>query len=283
MQQAPRDYARHLFRKWVPKRVHPYARTASRTLLSLPLFVRGLIDGQKLGTSDFAAGALECPVVGPSDSHNPLEGYFDSHTEGRGIWKWRHYFDIYHRHFAKFIGKDVRIVEIGVYSGGSLDMWKRYFGSKSVVYGIDIESACKTYEGESVKVFIGDQADRHFWKRFKEQVPPVDIVIDDGGHLAHQQVVTLQELFPHLRPGGIYLCEDVHDKTNPFHAYIDGLARNLHAFLRNDNASSTRPNGLQRVVHSVHIYPFVVVIEKLEHPITEFIAPKRGTQWQPFL
>ena len=38
------------------------------------------------------------------DQPNPLRSYFDAYTEGPGIVKWVHYFDVYHRHFAKFRG-----------------------------------------------------------------------------------------------------------------------------------------------------------------------------------
>jgi hypothetical protein len=62
-----------------------------------------------------------------------------------------------------------------------------------------------------IKIFIGDEEDRKFWRRFKAEVPAVDIVIDDGGHQTQQQVVTLEELLPHLRPGGVYICEDSWD------------------------------------------------------------------------
>lgn len=56
---------------------------------------------------------------GPSENgFNPLKLYFNSHKEGRGILKWIHYFGIYHKHFEKFVGKEVNIVEIGVFSGG---------------------------------------------------------------------------------------------------------------------------------------------------------------------
>lgn len=44
--------------------------------------------------------------------------YFVTHNTGPGIWKWLHYFDIYHRHLQKFRGKEVNILEIGIYSGG---------------------------------------------------------------------------------------------------------------------------------------------------------------------
>src|SRR5271166_5678208 len=85
---------------------------------------------------------------------NPLETFFESHTKGPGIWKWRHYFDIYDRHFQRFRGREVNILEIGIYSGGSLEMWKSYFGSRCHIYGVDIEPTCKMYESDFVKVFV---------------------------------------------------------------------------------------------------------------------------------
>ena len=63
-----------------------------------------------------------------------------------------------------------------------------------------------------IHVLIGDQADRTFWRRMIAHgtLPPLDIVIDDGGHTPDQQRVTLEELLPHIRPGGVYVCEDIH-------------------------------------------------------------------------
>src|SRR5438105_649976 len=58
---------------------------------------------------------------------NPLEEYFYNNP-GRGACKWHHYFEIYHRHFAKFRGQSPIVVEIGVAFGGSLPMWHQYFG-----------------------------------------------------------------------------------------------------------------------------------------------------------
>ena len=93
---------------------------------------------------------------------NQLHEYFKAHRTGYGIYKWDHYFDIYDRHFRRFRGRDVVIVEIGIYSGGSLDMWESYFGKDCHIYGVDIEKACKSYEREKVTVFIGDQEDPGF-------------------------------------------------------------------------------------------------------------------------
>ncbi len=60
------------------------------------------------------------PASQPSEPvPNPLRDYFEANREGPGIWRWQHYFDIYHRHFARFVGREVNVLEIGVYSGGS--------------------------------------------------------------------------------------------------------------------------------------------------------------------
>src|SRR5271168_3886972 len=107
----------------------------------------------------------------PLASRNPLRSFFEERTAGRGIWKWDHYFDIYDRHFSKFRNTDVHVLEIGIYSGGSLDMWRNYFGAGSHIYGVDIEPDCQAYESDGVRILIGDQADRSFWSRVKQQVP----------------------------------------------------------------------------------------------------------------
>ncbi len=227
----------------------------------------------------------------PLDPSNPLRAYFNNLRTGPGIWKWDHYFDIYHSHFQKFRGKEVHILEIGIYSGGSLAMWEDYFGPDCRVYGVDIEEACKAYENDRTKVFIGDQADRRFWRAFKEQVPRLDIVIDDGGHQSNQQIVSLEELLPQLRAGGVYICEDLHH----FFPFC-GFASYMNGFMQGLNASSSQSNdqddkrrlvstatALQSCIRSINVYPFVTVIERREAPIAEFVAPKHGSQWQPYL
>jgi hypothetical protein len=231
-----------------------------------------------------AAAAPETP-----DLCNPLRAYFEAHRQGRGIWKWLHYFDIYDHHFASFRNREVHILEIGIYSGGSLLMWKEYFGPKAHIYGVDIEPSCKAFEDESTKVFIGDQEDPDFWKRFKELVPTLDIVIDDGGHAPNQQIVTLEELLPHLRPGGIYLCEDVIAPFNQFAAYVSGLVQELNTYdaptdetAGNQGRLICKPTGFQSEIGAINSYPFVTVIEKRKHPLSEFVSARHGTEWEPF-
>lgn len=232
--------------------------------------------------------AVPVPTVAVARAASDLRDYVETVKTGPGIWKWDHYLEIYEAHFARFRGKPVTLVEIGVYSGGSISMWKAYFGPQCRVIGVDIEDACRIYERNGVEVMIGDQADPAFWQAFRERYPEVDIIVDDGGHLVHQQVATLEGMLAHLRPGGVYLCEDVHGIGNDFYHYICGLGRALHA----EDSTVDLANPARRVVcraspfqsgiHGIHLYPFVVVIERRDAPIAELVAPKRGSQWQPF-
>jgi len=245
-------------------------------LRNLPEVVRGNVFAEQWRASSGEQGTASSDGEAGSEGPNPLREYFENHKTGKGIWKWHHYFEIYHRHFAKFVGREVHIAEVGIFSGGSLDMWKEYFGPKCHVYGIDIEPACKAYEGDRVKVFIGDQADRSFWRKFREQVPVLDILVDDGGHLVEQQIATFEEILPHLRPGGVFLCEDVHTLNNPFMAYTAGYADGL-------NTHEKVTTGIQRYINSVHLYPYATVVEKNARAPKEITQARHGTEWQPFL
>jgi Methyltransferase domain len=242
-------------RRWMPQAAHvpvPYARGMR--------FADEFSDGPH---QELKPNGIAC---------NPLRTYFETHDEGPGIWKWSHYFDVYHRHFQKFIGTDVHVMEIGVYSGGSLGMWRDYFGPRCHVTGIDIEPACAAYKTDGIDIVIGDQSDRRFLAEVRATIPRVDILIDDGSHYPEHQIVTLEEMLPHVAPGGIYVCEDTHGSPNYFASYISGLSSRLNG---------GRAKDFGTAVDSVHSYPLMTVIEKTGQP-RMFKDEKRGTQWAPF-
>ena len=145
-----------------------------------------------------------------------------------------------------------------MFSGGSLEMWRQYFGEGCHIYGVDIAEVCKEYDDEHTTIFIGDQEDRSFWGKFKIKVPRVDILIDDGGHTIGQQIVILEEMLPHIHPGGIYLCEDIHGVDNGFNSYCQGLIKNLNEMTLFDPNSGPkggmRPNPLQAWIEGIHSF-----------------------------
>lgn len=199
-----------------------------------------------------------------------LEKYFRNNT-GRLIHKWNHYFDIYDRHFKRFQNKDVVILEIGVSEGGSLQMWKEYFGKDARIYGIDINPRCKELEEENIKIFIGSQSDRDFLKEVKNLIPKVDILIDDGGHTMEQQRISFEELFDHVKQDGVYLVEDLHTsywlpfgggykRKNTFIEYSKNFIDYLNAF--HSRQKSLKINSFTKSVDSLHYYDSILVIEK---------------------
>ncbi len=214
-------------------------------------------------------GHQNAPSVQPV-SANPLETYFNAKRTGPGLWKWRHYFEAYHNHFEKFRGKRPKIVEIGVYSGGSLEMWRDYFGKDCELFGVDINKVCQKFAKENVTIKIANQSNRLFWQKFLEEIGDVDIVIDDGGHRPRQQIPTFEEVIHRIKPGGIYLCEDIHDLRNPFAAYLRGLANTL-----NDN----RFNAVQARIKSITFYPFIAVVEIRDQSISGLTSEKSGDEW----
>lgn len=210
---------------------------------------------------------------------NDLEKYFRGNNQ-RLIHKWIHYFDIYDRHFCRFRNKEITILEIGVSQGGSLQMWKSYFGNKAKIYGIDVDPRCKAFEEENIQIFIGSQSDRNFLRKVKEQIPPIDILIDDGGHTMKQQIVSFEELFNHVKEDGVYLCEDLHSsywlefggghkRSGTFIEYSKNFIDFLHAY--HSKQKSLQVNSFTKTVDSVHYYDSIIVVEKKkrEEPYSE--------------
>lgn len=201
---------------------------------------------------------------------NDLEKYFHSNND-RLINKWHHYFDIYDRYFNKYRGTNVVFLEIGIFQGGSLQMWKNYFGPKARIIGIDINPDCKQFEEDQIEIYIGSQSDPNFLEQLKNKIPAVDILLDDGGHTMNQQIVSFNHLYQHIKSDGIYMCEDTH--TSYWPGFGGGLRRrssyiefaknwidDLHAFHYRKNHSKV--NALTKTAKSIHFYDSIVVIEK---------------------
>ena len=124
--------------------------------------------------------------------------------------KHKNYFNIYDKLFNEYRNKNITFVEIGVFSGGSLFMWRDFFGKKAKIIGIDLNPDVKKFEKYGFKIFIGDQSKESFWKKFFSKIGKVDIVLDDGGHTNYQQIITTNCCVPNIKNNGILVVEDVH-------------------------------------------------------------------------
>lgn len=152
-------------------------------------------------------------------------------------------------------------------------MWKKYFGDKAVIWGIDIDPRCKSLEEENINILIGSQEDKTFLKSAIEQIGEIDILIDDGGHTQNQQKVSFEILFDHINPNGIYFCEDTHtsywnsyggghNRRGTFTEYSKKLIDQLNAFHSEQNSLKT--DSFTKTANSIHFHDSIIVIEKKE-------------------
>jgi len=183
-----------------------------------------------------------------SGNANTFRGFYDAHNTGRGVWKWENALDAYQRHFGALAGTPVAVAEVGVQSGGSLLMWQAALGPQIQLYGLDINPECKKFVTPQVNINLGDQADPAMWVGFfANTVQKLDILVDDGGHEAHQMLQTVISPFPHIQPGGFIAIEDIHGAH-----YLESFFKPTGSFLAQQTGQ----------VESVHIYPFLLMIKK---------------------
>lgn len=135
------------------------------------------------------------------------------------------YFHAYDHFLNPFKNQEITFVEIGVLDGGSLFMWRDYFGSKARIIGVDLNPDAKKWEKEGFEIFIGSQSDEGFWKEFIHNVDGIDVVLDDGGHSYNQQIVTTECLLNSINDGGLILVEDTHT------SYMAGFGNQNFSFL----------------------------------------------------
>ena len=118
------------------------------------------------------------------------------------------YVEKYERQLSEYKDKPFKLLEIGVDKGYSIKMWKEYF-PKAEIYAIDIIDKTE-YAEDRVNILIGSQNDVKFLEDTNKQFGPFDVIIDDGSHINEDMTTSFVTLFPLLKPGGLYIVEDLH-------------------------------------------------------------------------
>lgn len=198
-----------------------------------------------------------------------LREIFDDHDH-YALSKWSTYLEAYQAFFERYRNKEITLLEIGVSHGGSLQVWRKFFGPQAKIYGVDIFEVCKNLEVDA-EIFIGSQSDRSFLRDLKTKIPKLDILIDDGGHSMRQQIITFQELFDHVKEDGIYACEDLHTsywrkfgggykRAGTFIEYSKNLIDQLNA--RHSRQAAFRPDEFTKSSFSMHYFDSLLLIQK---------------------
>jgi hypothetical protein len=94
--------------------------------------------------------------------------------------------------------------------GASLRGWREIF-PKALVYGADIDRGI-LFEEDRIKTFFCDQLDRtviaELWSQ-PELQGGMDIIVEDGLHTFEANMSFLDASIGQVRPGGLYIVEDI--------------------------------------------------------------------------
>lgn len=213
---------------------------------------------------------------------------FNSHND-RKVIKWSHYLDIYEKLFIPFKDKEIKLLELGVMYGGSLQLFKKYF-EKGHIYGIDIYKECLGYQEPRIQIDIGSSNDKPFLTNFAKLNGNFDIIIDDASHRMSHQINAFETLFPFLNSGGIMIIEDVH--TSYWLDYGGGYKRkgtfieyskNLIDLLNSQYSqqSSFKTNYYSSNIFSLTFYDSIVVIEKSIRKLDSYTMERGDIKVEP--
>jgi len=153
-----------------------------------------------------------------SDEYESLTYIYETYNEDPGFDHYYKYGPAYDENIHQLrevaVEKEIKVkmVEIGIQSGGSTRVWKRYFRGTLEYVGIDIDPRCKQFEilSEGIRIEIGSQLNTTFLKSICSTYGPFDLVVDDGGHTNLMMWTSLNTLWWCLNDNAVYVIEDLH-------------------------------------------------------------------------
>lgn len=127
---------------------------------------------------------------------------------------YHNYLTIYEKYFSPYRTKLKTFLEIGLWKGESIHMWREYFETGKLI-GADILDLSHISLPDT-EIYVCDQSDRVALEDLVNKTTNTyDIIIDDGGHMMHQQQITLATMFKYLNKNGVFVIEDLHTCGNP--------------------------------------------------------------------
>jgi hypothetical protein len=131
------------------------------------------------------------------------------------------YLHLFEEVFAPWRDREFDLLEIGLARGASIRTWHSWF-TRARIVGADVRQVDLEDAAEMPRYIFrqGSQTDPVFLDTLLQEFD-FRIVIDDASHLWGHQIFGFETIFPRLRPGGLYICEDLHTSSG-------GLAERYH-------------------------------------------------------
>lgn len=140
-------------------------------------------------------------------------------TDKHAVHMYQH---VYEEMLEPFRSLPIRFMEIGLgcdmkYGPGrSFKLWDEYFtNSDAQLHYMERDGACVSamnIQPRNGHIFVGSQDNITFLQHTATRLDALgglDVLVDDGGHTMSQQLTTFETFWPHMRPGGLYVVEDV--------------------------------------------------------------------------
>ena len=137
--------------------------------------------------------------------------------------KWSSYLPVYDELFSPFRMSPIRLLEIGVQNGGSLEVYSKFFPNHEKIVGCDIHPLCARldYINPRIQVVVGDCNADATRDRIFAASDSFDLIIDDGSHRSDDIIRSFLTYFPALTGGGAFVVEDL--STSYWRAFDGGL------------------------------------------------------------
>lgn len=166
------------------------------------------------------------------------EGYFKKYTRLDEIGQLHgtdkssaehNYLNKYEFFLSKWKNKRFNMLELGVFRGASIKMWRDFFPN-ATIYAVDVDSEARQYTAENRKVII---ADLSLYKNVSElSVLKSEIIVDDASHMWRHQIMALLVLFDSLPHGGVYIVEDIETSFKGYeHSFYNDASITCYDFL----------------------------------------------------
>lgn len=167
-----------------------------------------------------------------------------------GFDRWIEYAEHYEAHLPRpsAVAPKMRMLEIGVQSGGSAQLWSKCYGETIYYTGVDIDPACKRSHApdQGVHIEIGSAMNSTFLLDICKRHGPFDVVIDDGGHTARMINSAISVLFSNdacMAPRSVYVVEDLH---------VMRLCETDHSYCSEPSEISGMPSLAFQSMHDYH-------------------------------
>ena len=226
--------------------------------------------------------------------------HWQSYNGARGLDRWLEYANAYSHHIPSPLGRTstVRMLEVGVQSGGSAVAWKTCYGTLLRYVGVDIDPRCARSRNESAGVFveIGSVFDNAFLKEVCRRHGPFDVIIDDGGHTAAMVKATISALFDDdscMAPHSVYVVEDLMvmarcggDKSyceapSDFTKLPSSAFESMHDYwFKTRDTTQPAPSIFGGSLHAIHLYDSIAFYVR-RAPQSRLTRIKLGTDWFP--